>query len=133
MAKFSTGDRVRYIGDSPLLDHGAHGTVDQDESSCPWVIWDNPKAGTDQRWFADKAELELLTKEHNMSDTTTKLFNQDLDADTAILRDKGLELATGARSTDGTEALLDQLWKDNRAGFAKRLRDLDGVTTATSE
>ena len=62
MAKFKKGDRVLYIGSNnrggerPIY---GHGTVDEDDSGCPWVIWG--KSG--QRIPTVEVDLELLKED----------------------------------------------------------------------
>lgn len=68
-----------------------------------------------------------------MSDNTidnpvVALRNKDLDADTKILRKYELEDASGRRLSYADEAIMDKLWKDQRAEFAAELRALEDAT-----
>ncbi len=63
MAKFKKGDRVRYIrevGDDGVVS-GSLGTVDENDSISPYVLWD--EADDDRLWPAHESDLELVTKE----------------------------------------------------------------------
>jgi hypothetical protein len=65
MAKFKKGDRVRNLEDNGLVRKGAIGTVDENENSIPWVIWDDPsmiKSRHDRRWAQIEEELELINE-----------------------------------------------------------------------
>jgi hypothetical protein len=63
MAKFKKGDRVRII-DGLLgpwsVPRGTAGTVDEDDDSTPWVLWDQGEG--DRRWAAHENRLTLLEK-----------------------------------------------------------------------
>lgn len=68
-----------------------------------------------------------------MSDNTidnpvVALRNKDLDADTKILRKYELEDGSGRRLSYANEAIMDKLWKDQRAEFAAELRALEDAT-----
>jgi hypothetical protein len=61
MVKFKKGDRVRALCDNlPYARKGDTGTVDDDNSSCPWILWDVPRHNDDLRWSMNEEELTLI-------------------------------------------------------------------------
>lgn len=64
MAKFKKGDRVKCIKERDHIYVGATGTVDENNNSMPWVVWDDPeikKQGVDGRSCIREEKLELIT------------------------------------------------------------------------
>lgn len=69
----------------------------------------------------------ISRKEKTMADLQTTIRTADLDETTKMLRERGVEDATGARTTLGTNILVDLLYKQNRQAIA------DLVKAATPE
>ena len=57
-----------------------------------------------------------------MSDLRTTINNADLDEKTQMLRERGVEGATGARTTLGTNILHDLLYKQHRDEIAEKVK-----------
>ncbi len=63
MARFKKGDRVRLIRHderSIVYGIGETGTVDEDGSDCPWVLWDRSAVTGGRRWGCAEDNLELI-------------------------------------------------------------------------
>lgn len=65
-AKFKKGERVFSLVKVDGLEAGAIGTVDEDNSKSPYVIWDNPRHfmyGSDSnRWAVMQEHIDFLDK-----------------------------------------------------------------------
>jgi hypothetical protein len=65
MAKFKIGDRVRNLVDNGFVKKGAIGTVDENESFAPWVVWDDRnmiESHYARRWPRFEHSLELINE-----------------------------------------------------------------------
>jgi hypothetical protein len=80
MAKFKIGDRVRNLEDNGAVILGATGTIDEDGSYVPFVIWDEPSmiktTRSDNRTARLEEHLELITKEQDNTMTTEQKINE---------------------------------------------------------
>jgi hypothetical protein len=78
MAKFKIGDRVRNLVDNGAVILGATGTIDENESFAPWVVWDDPNmlktTRADNRTARLEEHLELINEKENM--TTEQKINE---------------------------------------------------------
>jgi hypothetical protein len=73
-------------------------------------------------------------KENNMISNPVKaLYESDLDEDTKTLRKFDFENSDGTRTPRATDAMLNAMWKQQRASFAKQLRDLEAAEDAKTE
>jgi len=89
MAKFKIGDRVRNLEDNGAVILGATGTIDEDGSYVPFVVWDDPSmlktTRADNRTARLEEHLELINEKENM--TTEQKINE-LQAQLDALRAK---------------------------------------------
>jgi hypothetical protein len=78
MAKFKIGDRVRNLEDNGAVILGATGTIDEDGSYVPFVVWDDPSmlktTRADNRTARLEEHLELINEKENM--TTEQKINE---------------------------------------------------------
>jgi hypothetical protein len=107
MAKFKKGDRVRNLEDNGDVILGATGTIDEDGSYVPFVIWDEPSmiktTRADNRIARLEEHLELINKKENM--TTEQKINE-LQAQINALRAELKQPARPMSLGDVTEAMV---------------------------
>lgn len=134
---FASGTKARYVGPtgSPYWTPGNIYEVKSPADNDGDVkLWTEDKSN----WHYCKAtKLEEIIGENNMSNTSSNpvkaLFEVDLDADTKTLRQFDFENSDGTRTQRAVDAMLNAMWKQQRASFAKQLRDLEAAEDAKTE
>jgi hypothetical protein len=127
--KFKRGDRVKNLVEDGTIKRGATGTVDDDGSCTPWVIWDSHEMlyfviGVGMRRYQAESALELieaddkslaLTKKHR----TMKKIEQ-VKAGKAAIENTG--------TVDELNKVLKYCWPDDleSAGVGRYYYDDEG-------
>jgi len=123
---FEVGDRVRIVGtDRPGLDclfaHdefiGQEGTIVPSHLSYPHFYVKLDQTGNTVGCMPAEA-LELVSKvsnnqgEKTMQNARKQINNLNINPDTVLLQEAAFERADGSRSDEGTEVMLDMLYRD---------------------